>query len=906
MKVAFPHNDGPAAALAVNSLFAQEELSRGFRFDVELLSDDVSIPLKAMIGRMMTVSLLRDDGSVRHFNGYITEFRYMKTDGGFVYYYAVLEPWLAFAKLRKNCVSFKGRSVTEVTELVFAQYPQHDWKTCMQAEDPKVSYMNQYNETDYNHLHRRWETAGFYYWYEHRADGHTLWLADDSTMAAAIDACGSREVDPGSIPFRAFGGSYERDGISQWQAVRRMGSGATALASFDYKRPAPYIAGRESENRQGDAVPSYELYENLGEYAYRSGADGEAMARRRMEEADRMTQYFEAAGNDRSAMPGRCFKLTEHHSSTMKWPVRNVALRDPIGQRDYLIISVRHWAGNNIHSSEAEPSYYKNELTCQRKAIRWRPGRNFHSEPPPAPGVQTAIVTGPQGEEIYTDGYGRVKVQFHWDRASKRDENSSAWVRVAMPMAGREFGQVGLPRVGQEVVVQFLGENPDRPIITGLVYNEHHHAPWALPGQCALSGLRSRELAGQRCNQMVLDDTNGQIQAQLRSDHLHSQLALGDIHRLDTTAGHLERRGEGFELRTDGHGVMRAAMGMVVTTEPRTAGAGAVKAMPDTLRRLAQAQAQHESMAKLAQQHDQQEAGAQADTASALAKQNDGIKGSVSKLPELSSPHLVISSSAGIATAAEQSVHIASGEQLALTSAQNVSVAAFGGLFASVRQGLRMFVHKVGMKLIAASGDVDIQALSNSINLLAKLNIIQSANRITITAKDEIVLNGGGSYIKLGAAGIEQGSKGKVTVHGAKHEFLGPKNLNVANTMPPQSEQQGKAMFNLGSHAAASGRPQAGVPYKLYKDGALVEEGKLDETGSFAFEHENDTDSKYAVELPSGDTYEVEAGEQLAPHQVSSGMGHHGYEPSGPSLTKNAASLEEDRLLSNPAMRNIS
>lgn len=900
----FPHNDGPDAALVVNTLSAREQLSRGFRFDVELLSDDAAIPLKDMIGKMMTVSLVRDNGTERHFNGFITQFRYLKTDGGFVFYRAVLEPWLAFTKLRKNCTAFKGCTALEMTEKTFAHYLQRDWRVSMNAATPTISYQAQYNETDHNHLHRRWEAAGFYYWYEHRLDGHTLWLSDDSTLADAIDACGTPEVEPDMMQYFALGGSAESDGISQWQAVRRMGSGATALASFDYKRPAPFVAGRGSENHQGEDVPPYEVYENLGEYGYPDGHAGEALARRRMEEADKTTQYFRAIGNDRAAMPGRSFALADHHSSKMNWPVRNVALRDPIAKRDYLITAVRHWAGNNIHSAKHEPSYYRNEFTCLRRTIRWRPGRNFNSHPCPAPSVQTAIVAGPPGEEIYTDIYGRVKVQFHWDRESKNDENSSAWVRVAMPTAGAQFGQIGLPRIGQEVVVQFLGENPDRPIITGVVYNERHKAPWELPGQRALTGIRSKEIAGFRGNQLVLDDTKDQIQAQLRSDHLHSQLSLGQIHRLESIAGHKEKRGDGFELRTDGHGVVRAAQGLLMTTEARTGATGSVKAMAATEMRLAQAHWQHDALAELAQQHDEKNTGAQARTAKALENQNGSIKGGSGELPELTAPHVVLSSAAGIAATATRSIHIASGEHVAVTSGGNLSVATQDGLFASVRQGLRLFVHKVGMRLIAASGDIDIQALTNSIRLLAKLNITLDAERITITAKEEIVLNGAGSYMKLNGGGIEKGTKGIIRSHASKHEFVGAKNLDIANVMPLQADLKGKGIFNLGSHAAAGGRPQAGVPYKLYKDGCVVEQGKADDDGNFVFKHEINADARYMVELPSGDTYEIDCTEEPEDHELSAGIGHHGYQCAGPSLLEEPASMEEDRLLSNPAMRN--
>jgi type VI secretion system secreted protein VgrG len=876
----FPRNDGPDAELVVNTLHAREELSRGFRFDVELLSDDASIALKGMIGKMMTVSLVRDDGTERHFNGYITEFRYVKTDGGFVYYNAVLEPWLAFTKLRQNCVSFKGCSVIGMMEQIFCRYEQRDWKVRIDADLPTVSCMNQYNETDHNHLHRRWEAAGLHYWYEHRADGHTLWLSDDSTQAGRIDACAAREVEPGTIPYRAFAGSFECDGIYRWEAVRRLGSSATALASFDYKRPHPFVASRESENQQGNEVPACEQYENLGEYGYRDGPDGEALARRRMEEADRARQYFEAAGNDRSAMPGRCFVLADHHSATMPWPVLNMAIRDPIGEREYLITSADHSAANNIHSAGREPSYYKNHITCLRRTIRWRPGRNFNSTPPPAPGVQTAIVTGPPGEEIYTDSLGRVKIQFHWDRDGQHDDNSSAWVRVAMPMAGAQFGQIGLPRVGHEVVVQFLAENPDRPIITGVVYNAVRETPWKLPEQRALSGLRSKELGGSRHNQLVLDDTAGQIQAQLRSDHLHSQLSLGQIHRIDSNAGHQEERGAGFELRTDGHGVTRAGQGLLITTDANAGGNSASKSMPQTTMRLMRAHMQHDAMAELAQQHGIDDGSAQAKTAVMVSSQNKQIKGAGEHFPELTAPHVVISSSAGIAANAAETVHVASGAQVAVTAGANISITAQGGMFASVRQGLRLFTHKLGLKLIAASGDIDLHALADSVNLLAKMQITQTANRITITAKEEIMLNGGGSYFRLSSDAIELGSKGAVTYHGAQHEFLGAKGIDAAIAMPPRGQLKGSGIFNLSSHEAASGRLGAGMPFRLYKNGSIFEEGVLDSDGNARFEHQLEEGAEYEVEMPNRQRYsipsaDVPQNDQLAGHRFDNPGGLH-------------------------------
>lgn len=239
LRLDFPYKDGPQTAiLLANTLKAREEISRGFRFDVEVLSNDARIPLKLLMARMVTISLVRADGSLRYFNGYVTEFRFVRTDGGFAFYHMTLEPWLAFARLRKDSVSFHGKSVRQITEEILKHYRQADWIMYSHEADPALSVANQHNETDFNHLHRRWEARGLHYWYEHRYDGHTLMLSDHSHLCASIDA--TRHYDADIIPFRAKAGSQEADGIREWTAVRRLGSGTTTLASFDYKIPVAH------------------------------------------------------------------------------------------------------------------------------------------------------------------------------------------------------------------------------------------------------------------------------------------------------------------------------------------------------------------------------------------------------------------------------------------------------------------------------------------------------------------------------------------------------------------------------------------------------------------------------------------------------------------------------------------
>ncbi|GAB3437495.1 type VI secretion system tip protein VgrG [Massilia solisilvae] len=836
MRLEFPFQDGPhTATLLVNTLHAHEELSRDFRFDVEVLSDDARIPLKKMMARMVTISLVREDGSLRYFNGYVTEFRFVRTDGGFAFYHMVLEPWLAFARLRKDNVSFHGKSVREITEATLTHYRQADWHMNTFDDDPRLTVANQHNESDYNHLHRRWEVRGLHYWYEHRFDGHRLVLSDRSVLAEPIDA--TRHDDADVIPFRDKGGALEDDGIREWTAVRRLGSGKTTLASFDYKNPVPQRASVGSANQQGDFFP-HEVYENTGAYGFRTRIDGEKLAQQRMVEQDKDTQYFEAAGNDRTVQPGRTFKLGGHFSADPRSVEYDPEPRRSIADRDYLILAVDHEASNNYLAGRGAPSHYENSFTCIRKDIHWRPGPSYNSEPCANPGVQTATVVGPAGSEIHTDGLGRVKVQFHWDRLGNYDENSSPWMRVMVPAAGNQFGQVRLPRVGEEVAVVYPDGNIDHPLILGALYNGRHMPPWNLPGQAALSGLRSRELAGggARGNHLILDDTNQQIQAQLKSDHQCSQLSLGHITRIEDTTGRKDARGEGWELRTDGHGVARAAQGMLITTEARTSARGHIKDMGETIQRLTAAREMQEGQAELAEQNGAQEKlGQQSDVAKALKAQIDATRGkdagaNKASSPELAEPQLILASPAGIATTTAQSTHFASDLNTAITTGRSVSIAAGDGFFASVRQTFRLFVQKAGMKLIAAAGDVDVKALTDSINLLAKLSITQTANRIVISAKEDIVINGGGSYAKFNAGGIEFGTNGTFVAHAASHHLPAAKGMAAPSLNSNAVDVSVKRDLHL-EYVDADGNPLQHDPIQAHAWDGQMHDRTLDAEG---------------------------------------------------------------------------
>ncbi|QJE02461.1 type VI secretion system tip protein VgrG [Massilia forsythiae] len=249
LRMSFPHGDGPQAMMLANRLDASEGLSRDFEYVVDVLSDDARIPLEHVLGKMVTIELVRGDGSLRYFNGYAFEFRFDRTDGGYAFYRLVLRPWLAYLKLRRDNFVFHESTLRRQTELVFADYTTHaDWDARIRGNDPKFTMACQFGESDHNYLNRRWEAAGWYFWYEHGPAGHKLVLSDDSFGAQPVDGTAPE------VRFQKHGGSVEEEGISAWSPVRRIVAGQTVLSSFDFKHPVPATFDTPSIVDQGNVL----------------------------------------------------------------------------------------------------------------------------------------------------------------------------------------------------------------------------------------------------------------------------------------------------------------------------------------------------------------------------------------------------------------------------------------------------------------------------------------------------------------------------------------------------------------------------------------------------------------------------------------------------------------------------
>ncbi|WP_171939874.1 type VI secretion system Vgr family protein [Herbaspirillum rubrisubalbicans] len=833
MRLSFPHQDAPAARLLVQRLDAEEHVSRDFVLRVQLISDDPHLALKDVMGKLLVIELVREDGSLRYFSGHVFAFCRQRADGAIVVYEAELGPWFRLLSLRNDHYIFHDRTLLQQTEEIFADYPSHArWQWQVSADDPAMADACQFGETDHNYLSRRWEAAGWHYWYEHDASGHTLIVGSDSRNQAAIDG-------DECVRFHGAAGSIEDDAIDHWSPQRQLVASSVALGSFDFKSPYPSWVDIPTLNQQGQAL-ALEHYQYTGQYGYRDLADGDAQSRLRIEEIEARARHVQGQGNCRTLMPGRWFRLLDH------FELPRFDARREQGQDEFLILTVRHRVLNNYlpDPEQDHPAPYRNWFSCTRRKYPWRPGRGFNSVAPYAIGSQTATVVGLPGQPaLYTDAYGRVRVQFHWDRVGQNDSGSSTWVRVASNWAGAQLGALALPRVGTEVVVQWLDGNPDRPLITGSVYNGSHLPPWELPAQRSLSGLRSRELTDEggnaalgRSNHLILDDTAGQMQAQLHSDQASSALSLGHLHRIEDHLGRKEARGQGWELRTDAWGVLRAGLGMLITTEARARARGHAKALAETLARLVSARQQQQRQGKLAERAAAQDGAArQAQVVDALQAQNAAIGGRAggqeaaaqSDFPELSAPLLVLSSPAGIAATSAGDTHLASAGDTAVTAGRHLSLSALGNFFASVRQAIRLFIEQAGLRIVAAAGDIDLRALKDNIHLLAKLKITQTADEIILSAHQRIVINGGGSYARLDAEGIELGTRGQFQVRASVKHFDGGKTMPV-----PQVDGEGMEGFNERFRVVDEfKRPLKNVRYQVRSSSGKTWEGRSDAQG---------------------------------------------------------------------------
>lgn len=480
-------------ALLLTGFHGTEGLSTPFSFELDLLSENHSIPFKDIIGKNVAVSVVLANGEKRYFHGLISRFSQGRGGGEaggdprFSHYSATMVPWLWLLTKTADSRIFQNKSVPDIVEKIFQEKGFLDFKNKLQGSYDTWDYCVQYRETDFNFISRLLEEEGIYYFFEHENNKHTLILSD---TPEEHKPCQKQETARYQI---SAGGWLEEDTISSLEIMQEITAGKYTLKDFNFETPNTDLK-IEAPSQKALGPGEKEIYDYPGGYGKRNR--GDTLANVRMQEVESGITTITGSGECRAFTSGYKFDLKDYY-------------RKDMNNKAYVLTSLGHSARQGYATEDATSEFsYANNFTCIPFEIPYRPPRR--TPKPVVEGVQTAIVVGPSGEEIYTDEHGRVKVQFHWDREGKKDDKSSCWIRVSQVHAGMGFGGIDIPRIGEEVIIDFLEGDPDLPIITGRVYNGTNKPPTGLPGAKMVSGLKSNSTpGGGGDNTITLDDTKG-------------------------------------------------------------------------------------------------------------------------------------------------------------------------------------------------------------------------------------------------------------------------------------------------------------------------------------------------------------------------------------------------------------
>jgi type VI secretion system VgrG family protein len=861
-------------ALLAESLRGEEEISQGFRFQVAALSLDAAIPLKSWMGKPVLVELATAAGPEqgRPFHGYVTSAALTGANGGFARYQLTIEPWTAFLALGRDSRIFQDKTVFDILDTVFRAYdakgrlaPAWRYDIRDRSQYPQRSITTQYQESDLAFVQRLMHDEGLFYFFEHQGDSsssslgsHTLVVADHNGAFLPSAQPDVRYTQPGAV--------MQEDSLDRWRTELRMQTNAVELASWDYRsckvrEVSSSAPGREPLSSRD--VP--------GAYAYPTREQGQRIAENQLQAHQARKEVHVGAGTVRTFAAGTSFTLHGHSEY------------DGGDDAGFTIVRVCHLAHNNLdaetgkaltqllgqcklkeanHADLASSLHragrgagdrpvYRNRIDAIRSSMPYRAsgtdghGRLLHPRPL-VRGQQTAIVVGPPGAVIHTDRDHRIKVQFHWQRGiashsrfehpspdghtgAPADDRAGIWVRVAAPLApvvGANWGSHALPRVGQEVLVDFFEGDIDRPVVIGAVYNGRGqseaqynqvahgggaatgNAPMWFPGEegghahaAVLSGMKSQSLQASQAgtgafSQLVFDDSPGQARIALQHHAIAhrgtAELNLGHL-RHQTDNQRLDPVGLGAEIKTEHSVALRAGSGMLLTTDGASAGSAHLDSRP-AASQIEQAAQMLVDLAGTAQKHNARlPAEGEADKLPALIDMQRS--GSVVQADDAaySEPHLQLSAPSGIATVTPADAVLSAGASTALCAGQDINFASQGSSLYSVKNGISLFSYgkatnankpakETGIRLHAASGKVSSQSQSGETRVTAdKIVTVASVTKsVAVAARKHVLLTAQGACLKLEGGNIELHGPGKIEFKATMKELAGPKSASFA------------------------------------------------------------------------------------------------------------------------------
>ena len=495
-----------ANEVVLSSFSGTEYISKPFRFQIEMLSLNHDLKANEILGKDVDIRLTMSNGDDRYFNAYVSRFvSGDRRNGGYRSYQAELVPWFNLLSLYSDCKIFQALKADAIIEQVFNERGYSDFEIQVSGQLKPREYTVQYRETDFQFVSRLMEEEGLFYFFKHGQGRHTMVIGDATSIYADCAEGEARYVEAAD---------YD-DRLSQWSNQASLVSGKWSQKDYNFETPSTDIFSTVSTILETPGIDKFEQYDYPGLYQKRG--EGDVLTRIRMEEEEAHHTVVTSSGNYRSFFAGGKFSISEH-------------VMDSEVDKSYVITSISHHIRENNYELGLSGGFeYSNDFQCIPDSVSFRPQQVTRK--PFVQGPQTALVVGPSGEEIHVDKYGRIKVQFHWDRVGKKDENSSCWLRVSQQWAGQKWGAIFTPRIGHEVIVSFLEGDPDQPIVTGCVYNAENMPPYELPANKTQSGWKTRSCkdgAAANFNEFRFEDKKGSEEIYIHAEKDQNNLVEND------------------------------------------------------------------------------------------------------------------------------------------------------------------------------------------------------------------------------------------------------------------------------------------------------------------------------------------------------------------------------------------
>jgi type VI secretion system secreted protein VgrG len=822
----------PQKAIACEAICGSSEIR------VQCVAESATLALKGFIGAPAELQIVTDRRQLRRLCGIVTNALSGQSDGGLASYQLVIRDALSVMENRVNTRIFRNMSELDIIQTLIAEWRRNnpvmaatfdldiDTRLLNRELAPR-EFIMQHNESDAVFIRRLMQRRGIAWYFRsglpsrkgtadnraHDAIGHTLMLFDDPHCLAQNAA--------GTVRFHRDAPTEERDAITDWSAERNLQPGRSALHSWDYKNSnGGPLMGTQAESIVNQGEHGNKLAASLEDYyvaAPHLGAtslDLSALGNAQMARFEYVSKSFHGEGGVRDLAAGEWFSLEGHpeidtHSEQQRQFVvteqRIVAQNNlpvELGARVERLFNRNGWGQDDdtvLAAGDGPRANYRTRFSCVRRGVRIVPPRHVLRRP----GIQTAIVVGPAGEDVWCDELGRVKVRFPAARPQDHEHangagasgsgSDSAWVRVASswagngPGSGAQCGARFLPPVGTEVLVDWAGGDPDKPVIVGQLYNAVAPPPAfrredALPATKYQSGLRSREAHGHRGNQLRLDDTPAQISAQLASDHATTELNLGYLTE-PRQDGKAEPRGEGAELRTEEAIALHAARGIFLSAWKLFGGSltkGSQLARDDFVGLLRECGELVAALGSYAAEHnglpvDAKEQDALLDR---FKKWEDGSN-TAPNATEPREPVIGITSPAGIGFASSKAIVSYSARNIDTTAQQHLQLAAGQRFTVNAGKGLSLFAHSGGLNAIAHAGKLLIQSQQDdtAIDSAKNMQLTASDGVVTVSAKALHFIVEDGSFVRMGNGEFVIGSKNAIQFQAPDYLYDGPETM---------------------------------------------------------------------------------------------------------------------------------